>query len=356
MPRFVAQPTSAGHLFSGRSGAIDARLQLPPDDEQAELARTFNAQVPLTPGRLIAAQPFFLRKPAQDFARATDCLAAAGYYEAGMGMADQRAVAQVILNRVRHAAFPATICGVVFQGSDRRTGCQFTFTCDGSLLRRTPSPAAWQQARRMAAAMLLGGVDPRVGLATHYHTDWVSPAWDRAMDKIAVVRTHLFYRWRGFQPFRMPQSGAEPDVALLAALSPAHALPGPTEADLQQSGAPALALPSSPARPAAAIPRDGTGGQVASQALAAAQVFLVTLPASGSPASFQALAERQCAGVNPCRLIGWTDPARTPRALPMPGSAVDTIAFIYERRNLTAIPRVRWDCALFAPDAADDCI
>ncbi|MCZ3110870.1 cell wall hydrolase, partial [Acinetobacter baumannii] len=68
-------------------------------------------------------------------ARAIDCMAAAVLYEAGDDAVGQRAVAQVVINRVRHPAFPKTICAVVFQGSDRATGCQFTFTCDGALVR-----------------------------------------------------------------------------------------------------------------------------------------------------------------------------------------------------------------------------
>lgn len=343
MPRFIAQPTAPRPFTS--AATLAAGPMEPPTDPQSDIARAFNAQVPLAGGHLTPARPFFLRTTAQDFARATDCLAAAAYYEAGGGLADQRAVAQVVLNRARHQAFPATVCGVVFQGSERSTGCQFTFTCDGSLLRRTPSSAAWQQARRMAATMLLGGIDPTVGLATHYHTDWVSPAWDRTMDKIAVVRTHLFYRWRGFQAFASRHSGAEPEIAPLARLSEAH-----------QAGTIGLPQPALPPPPASAAQSAATGQQLPRQLTMAPQVFLVTLPVGGSPASFQVLAERQCAGVNPCRLIGWTDPARTPRALPIPGSAVDTIAFIFERRDMTTFPRVRWDCNVFAPDAPEHCI
>ncbi|WP_398286925.1 cell wall hydrolase [Sphingomonas daechungensis] len=63
-------------------------------------------------------------------------MTSAVYYEAGQESLDgQRAVAQVVLNRVRHPAFPANVCGVVYEGSTRATGCQFTFTCDGSLMR-----------------------------------------------------------------------------------------------------------------------------------------------------------------------------------------------------------------------------
>ena len=39
--------------------------------------------------------------------------------------------------------FPASVCGVVYQGSTRATGCQFTFTCDGSLYRQ-PDADGWK--------------------------------------------------------------------------------------------------------------------------------------------------------------------------------------------------------------------
>ena len=84
-------------------------------------------------------------------AQALECLTSAVYYEAGNETVDgQRGVAQVVLNRVRHPAFPASVCGVVYQGSLRTTGCQFTFTCDGSL-NRSPDAAGWARAHKVAA-------------------------------------------------------------------------------------------------------------------------------------------------------------------------------------------------------------
>jgi spore germination cell wall hydrolase CwlJ-like protein len=69
------------------------------------------------------------------------------YYEAAYEpLQGRRAVAQVVLNRVRHPAFPNSVCGVVYQGSNQRV-CQFSFTCDGSLNRK-PSAAAWPQPKR----------------------------------------------------------------------------------------------------------------------------------------------------------------------------------------------------------------
>ena len=131
-----------------------------------------------------------------DLAKATECLAAAAYYEAGDDRAGQQAVIQVVLNRTRHPAYPNTVCGVVLQGSERRTGCQFTFTCDGSLARR-PSASAWSRARATAAAALSGYVDKSVGSSTHYHADYVLPYWSHNLQKVAVVGPHIFYRFPG---------------------------------------------------------------------------------------------------------------------------------------------------------------
>ena len=108
----------------------------------------------------------------------------------------KRAVAQIVLNRVRHPAYPATVCGVVYQGSERTTGCQFSFTCDGSL-RRTPASGLWQRARKLAADALAGKVFAPVGHATYYHADYVVPYWADSLDKEIQIGRHIFYRLRG---------------------------------------------------------------------------------------------------------------------------------------------------------------
>jgi hypothetical protein len=134
---------------------------------------------------------------AQEADRALDCLTAAVYYESAYETpAGQAAVAQVVLNRVRHPAFPKTVCAVVLQGSERRTGCQFTFTCDGALAT-PPNPGVWLRARAVAAAALAGKVEKSVGHATHYHTVWVRPYWAPSLTKVNVIGAHIFYRWAG---------------------------------------------------------------------------------------------------------------------------------------------------------------
>jgi len=167
-------------------------------DLSPEAARIWNANNPVDAGKVTAAQPFKLNTAGVlDEARAVDCLTAAVYYEAAMESTDgQRAVAQVVLNRMRHPAYPKTVCGVVFEGSTRKTGCQFSFTCDGSLGRR-PSEAGWARARQVAVAALNGYVMKQVGNATHYHANYVAPYWSPSLLKIGTIGAHIFYRWTG---------------------------------------------------------------------------------------------------------------------------------------------------------------
>ena len=144
-----------------------------------------------------AARRFSFAGTAQDRGRAAECLAMAVYYEAASeGVAGQQAVAQVVLNRVNHPAYPAGVCNVVFQGSERVTGCQFSFTCDGSMARK-PSKYAWVRALDIANKALAGEVFGKVGLATHYHTHAVNPVWAPHLHPVGALGEHRFYRWRG---------------------------------------------------------------------------------------------------------------------------------------------------------------
>src|SRR5437867_3474354 len=166
--------------------------QLAPDQ-----ALKVNAEIPVAIGPNPAAQPFVFKGDAGARRQALECLASAIYYEAGSQDDDgERAVAQVVLNRVRHPAFPASVCGVVYEGSTRQTGCQFTFTCDGSLYRE-PDAAGWRRAYGIAQAALAGSVYAPVGYATHYHANYVVPYWASTLAKNAVVGAHIFYRWAG---------------------------------------------------------------------------------------------------------------------------------------------------------------
>lgn len=178
-----------GSLVMATSGA--ASIEVKAVGEQAKL---LNAELPFDSAAIAAAQPFIFDRGEVERNRAFLCLSQAVYYEAGFEpVAGRRAVAQVVLNRVRHPAYPDSVCGVVYQVSRDRV-CQFTFVCDGSL-DRAPEPGAWRQARAIAAAALAGYVERSVGMATHYHADYVAPRWAPLLTKLTQIGAHIFYRW-----------------------------------------------------------------------------------------------------------------------------------------------------------------
>ncbi len=143
-----------------------------------------------------AASPFQFGNVLES-SRELECLAEAVYYEArGETPSGQAAVAQVVLNRVRHPAFPKSVCGVVFQGAHRKIGCQFSFACDGSM-GRGRERGAWNRAQKIASRALSGAVMNEVGSATHFHTTGVSPGWGPRLLKVAQVGMHVFYRFGG---------------------------------------------------------------------------------------------------------------------------------------------------------------
>ncbi len=229
MPTLGNKPSSnlaAGAPLPTSPSATELR------DVAPEVALAINAAIPLTTLPSAAAAPFAIGKAsAASRAQALECLTSAIYYEAGQESdAGQQAVAQVVLNRVRHAAYPSSVCGVVFQGSTRVTGCQFTFTCDGSMTH-TPMASAWMRARKVAVAALAGSVYAPVGLATHYHANYVLPYWASSLVKTHIEGAHLFYRWAGGwgRPGAFAQSydAREADARLLrkAALSVEHVVP-----------------------------------------------------------------------------------------------------------------------------------
>ncbi len=265
-------PGSAFYYMADPAGA--ALVALPTADPlssgAAEAGRELGALIDVGS----PAKPFFSTGVGLTHGRAAECLAQAVWYEAASeSEAGQRAVAQVVLNRVAHPSWPSSVCGVVYQGSERRTGCQFTFTCDGSLARR-PSGLSWARAQRVAADALAGTVYAPVGHATHYHTLWVNPYWAKTLDHIGTIGAHRFYRNRGASgaasAFATTYAGYEPAVSgrtssmvtaipASASYDPAPGRPviaydiGPVPAAAKEPAA------SSPAATPQAEPTSGTG-------------------------------------------------------------------------------------------------
>ncbi|MEM8616985.1 MAG: cell wall hydrolase [Pseudomonadota bacterium] len=132
---------------------------------------------------------------AEEVTHEAKCLATAIYYEArSERLAGQIGVAEVIMNRVRDHRYPNTICDVVYQGETRTTGCQFTFTCDGSE-DKAPRGAKWKEAQTVASHVIMGLSEMKTGGATHYHATYVNPVWNSGLVRTTRIGTHIFYRF-----------------------------------------------------------------------------------------------------------------------------------------------------------------
>lgn len=300
-------------------------------------AIAFNAKVPFVAGAPgPAARPFRFAGDAGAKARALDCLAIAELYEAGDDDAGERAIAQVVINRTRHPAFPKTICAVVFEGAGAATGCQFTFTCDGALTRYRFADAAWARARAIAQGALAGTVYAPVGHATHYHTNWVVPYWSASLDKIAVVGTHLFFRWTGWwgtpAAFDRSVNPAEPAMAAIAPFSPAH-----RDALAQLASAGDAAAPvTDPGAPFAVTPLVDD-----------ANVFLAAID-SGFPADrLPELAGFNCKARSYCKFLVWADRGSTPHALPLSTDEMAAMSFSYLRDRALGFEKPLWNCGVY---------
>jgi hypothetical protein len=313
----------------------------------AEQAKRDNDAIPFVAGTFPAAAPFAFTGTPQDRASALTCLAAAVYYEAGDDKAGEEAVAQVVLNRARHPAFPKTVCGVVFEGAERASGCQFTFTCDGALAR-SPSPAAWGRARAIAESALAGHVDKAVGTATHYHADYVVPYWHASLDKLAEVSGQIFYRWQGWwgsprafsghlQPFEridprlMPLAGAVPGAAFTGTAAEA--------ADLFENRAPPAAALHVPGVAAGAL-----HGNVVRLMDDEAGQFVLQLTPGAKAASYETAAKALCKGRENCIVMGWLRADRLPAQLPVPPPRMRTMAFLYRKNGLVDASGAYWNC------------
>jgi spore germination cell wall hydrolase CwlJ-like protein len=184
--------TAAGAAQRDREAALLAqRLEraAPAADPRPPALRASFVHAP------VPARPYRLDNPLAG-ARELDCLSQAVYFEArGESAQGQAAVAQVVLNRVRHPGYPKTICGVVYQGA-HNAGCQFSFACDGSI-RRSRELVAWKRAQTIAARALSGFVIAEVGDATHFHVARLGGVWGSGLVRVSQVGAHVFYRLTG---------------------------------------------------------------------------------------------------------------------------------------------------------------
>lgn len=349
-------PLPPPSALPGRLIRPDAKPIAPED------ARALNAAVPFLAGKLVPARPFLFVGAPESRQRAMDCLAAAGLYEAGVTENDQRAVMQVVLNRVRHPAFPHTICGVVFEGSDRASGCQFTFTCDGALAR-TYEDLSWSRARQLAEKMLDGLIDSRVGWATHYHTDWVYPYWSPSLDKLSALGTHLFFRWRGYWgtggAFTAAYAGQEPRIVKLSTPS----MSGAAQDIILASAPLPLGTDDLPnPRPIADAPLPAG---MSSESLEGHRLKLVhpdgggyglLLRTGATTDSIATVALRLCFNQPFCKVMGWLTEADLPRGFPVPPQSMANLRFLYVRDPAAPRATTQFDCTRFTRPKKDQCL
>lgn len=324
-----------------------------------EKAREINDARPFEPGPVAKAVPFSAQFDPLSEDRAIGCLAAAAWYEAGDDTEGEKAVVQTVLNRVRHPAFPSTVCGVVFQGQERTTGCQFTFTCDGAL-HRIPSDASWKHAIAISAAMLHGEVYAPIGYSTHYHTDWVVPYWSPTLAKIAKVHTHIFYRWPGYwgtrPAFRQKAQGAEPVIPAISHLSEAH-LP------FAEGSLPAIDPATKPAtaayveKPVLQLPGISQRSMHGSTVRLAPQpdTFFLQLEDRAFAGNYAISALAVCKNKPTCQVYGWADGASIADHLPLSESQRAKLLFYYVRRTDSS-DKALWNCSLVPRKNSSQCM
>ncbi|HLY79819.1 MAG TPA: cell wall hydrolase [Caulobacteraceae bacterium] len=293
-------PAAHGDAWDRPLGWTSLSLATSPPFPFGQLTNTdaaaLNAVLPIDDADFAPAQPFFLRASPPERARALLCMTQAIYYEAALEPTQgQQAVAQTVINRVRHPDFPKSVCGVVYEGSQLPIGCQFSFTCDGSLAR-PPIEPYWSRAKFVAEAALDGFVAKDVGSATHYHADYVFPRWGPQMVKIVQLGAHIFYRYPG--PAGAPQvltgayAGRELAVLLV---SPAQA--AIQAANAAQNAQLAAQLAAAPAQSIAAV----TGGR---------PMLLIPPAAPGAPDATMAGADARAVVVPGRYVFGRRIPTR----------------------------------------------
>jgi spore germination cell wall hydrolase CwlJ-like protein len=197
----VAAPLHADQLITSRLEALLGQerqsLSVVPDARMTALTTlpsVSDRQVQASPAGLTYDRAFLAALPAASGGSAWKCLSEALYFEArGESVKGMFAVAEVIMNRVDSSRYPKSVCGVINQGTGRKYGCQFTYTCDGKA-EVVSEPAAFLRVGKVAKFLVDGAERPLTSGATHYHTKAVNPSWASRFPRTATIGVHHFYR------------------------------------------------------------------------------------------------------------------------------------------------------------------
>lgn len=127
---------------------------------------------------------------AQPYARQAKCLADNLHAEArGESLAGIKAVANVVLNRVKSNRWPNTICKVVYQYKQ--------FSWANNYHARHPTNVVYTQHVQLVVSKAIAGkLRDNTGSATHYHTLAVKPHWRKRLVRTKTIGFHVFYKYR----------------------------------------------------------------------------------------------------------------------------------------------------------------
>ena len=302
---------------------------------------------------LKAALPYLFKGGSEARNLAVTCLAAAAWYEAGNDGAGQKSVIQVVLNRMRHRSFPKSACGVVFQGSERATGCQFSFTCDGSLQRRFPSEKAWEAARLRAQAALDGQVDASVANATHFHADYVAPWWSGQLVRLNKIGSHIFYRWPN--SLSTPQSTDptatfDADRAIVERFAGTDILLRPQVRLEVETPVEVFLKPEATASLETPRTLDVASGYIAENTYFAAAD-------SAQPSGRWAVsAMNRCSDTTSCVVVSYPTSESVTRNQRLPAERRDRPIFMFVRDGASGMDLALWDCARIDRPNANQCL
>lgn len=112
-----------------------------------------------------------------------NCMVDNLYHEArGEPEHGQRAVVQVVLNRMADNRWPDTICGVVYYPY------AFSWVYEQPTIQ---NKRLWEELKLKTIVWLS---EPMTWWnANHYHADYVDPYWNKDMTRVAGIGDHIFY-------------------------------------------------------------------------------------------------------------------------------------------------------------------
>jgi len=123
-----------------------------------------------------------------------ECLARNDYYEARgeSSFASRIAIANVVLNRVKHGSYPKSVCAVVHETRDG--ACQFSWYC-ANRFDIPKDREAWKVSLGIARMVLDKDrriADPTHG-ALHYVEKSANVSWAKGFKNYVTLGNHRFY-------------------------------------------------------------------------------------------------------------------------------------------------------------------